>query len=58
MVAAFVSDDMIADAKNAGADLAGNKDLLAQMEKGETNFDVLITTPDMMRDLAKVAKAL
>jgi large subunit ribosomal protein L1 len=58
VVAAFVSDDMIADAKNAGADLAGNKDLLAQMEKGETNFDVLITTPDMMRDLAKVAKAL
>jgi len=57
-VAAFVSDDKVEAAKKAGADIAGNTELLAQIEKGEINFDVLITTNDMMRDLAKVAKTL
>ena len=58
IVAAFVSDDKIDAAKKAGADIAGNTDLLTQIEKGEINFDVLVTTNDMMRDLAKVAKTL
>jgi ribosomal protein L1 len=31
---------------------------LAQIEKGEIAFDVLVTTNDMMRELAKVAKIL
>lgn len=58
IVAAFVSDDKIDLAKKAGADIAGNTELIAQIEKGEINFDVLVTTNDMMRDLAKVAKTL
>ena len=57
-VAAFVSDDKIEEAKKAGADIAGNQDLLAKIEKGEIDFDVLVTTPDMIRELAKVAKIL
>lgn len=58
IVAAFVSDDKIEGAQKAGADIAGSTELLAQIEKGEINFDVLVTTNDMMRDLAKVAKTL
>lgn len=57
-VAAFVSDDKIDAAKKAGADIAGSTELLEKIEKGEINFDVLVTTNDMMRDLAKVAKVL
>lgn len=57
-VAVFVGDDKLEAAKKAGADIVGNTDLLAQIEKGDINFDVLITTNDMMRDLAKVAKTL
>ena len=57
-VAAFVSDDKVDVAKKAGADIAGSSDLLASIEKGEINFDVLVTSNDMMRDLAKVAKIL
>ena len=57
-VAAFVSDDKIQEAKEAGADIVWNTDLLEKIEKGEIDFDVLVTTPEMMRDLAKVARIL
>jgi large subunit ribosomal protein L1 len=57
-VACFVGDELVETAKAAGADIAGNKELLTAIEAGNFDFDVLITTPDMMRDLAKVAKAL
>jgi len=57
-VAAFVSDDKIEEAKKAWADIVGNQNLLAKIEKGEIDFDVLITTPEMIRELAKVAKIL
>lgn len=57
-VAAFVSDDKIEEAKKAWADIVGNQNLLARIEKGEIDFDVLITTPEMIRELAKVAKIL
>lgn len=58
IVAAFVSDDKADLATKAGADIVWNTELIAQIEKGEINFDVLVTTNDMMRDLAKVAKTL
>jgi len=57
-VAAFVSDDQIDEAKKSGADIAGNTELMQAIENGQINFDVLITTTEMMRDLAKAAKVL
>lgn len=57
-VAAFVADDKVELAKKAWADVAGNTELLTAIEKGDIQFDVLVTTNDMMRDLAKVAKTL
>lgn len=57
-VAAFVSDDKIEEAKKAWADIAWNADLLAEIEKWNIDFDVLVTSPEMMRDLAKVARIL
>lgn len=57
-VAAFVADDKKDDATKAGADLVGNEELVSAIQSGTIDFDVLVTTPDMMRDLAKVAKQL
>lgn len=47
-----------AEAKKAGADIASDGDILATIEKGKLDFDVLVSTPDMMANLSKVAKVL
>lgn len=45
-------------AKKAGADIVGEDDFLAQLDKEELNFDVLISTPQMMPKLGKYARLL
>jgi large subunit ribosomal protein L1 len=54
---AVLTDDAAA-AKKAGADIAGTDDLLAQLDKGMINFDVLIATPTQMAKLGKYARTL
>lgn len=54
---AVLTDDPTA-AKKAGADIAGTDDLLAQLEKGIINFDILISTPTLMAKLGKYARTL
>ena len=58
IVAAFVSEDKIEEATQAWADMAWNEDIIKDIEKWNITFDVLVTSPDMMRDLAKAAKIL
>lgn len=57
-VAALVKAEDVKAAKDAGADVAGEADLLDQIGKGKFDFDVLVTTPDMMPKLGKLAKEL
>ncbi len=57
-VAAFVTDDKIDEAKKAGADLAGNEDLIKDVQDGKINFDIAVAMPRLMKDLGKVAKIL
>ncbi len=57
-VVAFVSDEKVKDAMGAGAIEAGNTDLIEKIEKGWLDFDVAVATPDMMKDLAKIARVL
>lgn len=57
-IAVFAEGDGVAKAKAAGADIAGDADLLAQLDKEEINFDVLITSPQLMARLGKYAKLL
>jgi len=58
-VAAFVSAAREAEAKEAGADLVGGKDLIERIRTTEKlEFDVAVATPDMMKDLATIAKLL
>ncbi len=57
-IAVFGEGDEVAKAKAAGADIAGDTELLAQLDKEEINFDVLITSPRLMARLGKYAKLL
>jgi large subunit ribosomal protein L1 len=57
-VACFVRGDAEKEAKEAGADFVGNDDLIEKIEKGWLEFDRLLTTPDSLKDLTKVAKVL
>lgn len=47
-----------AEAKKAGADIAGTDDLFADLDKGNLNFDILIATPQLMPKLGKYARVL
>ncbi|MCX6824612.1 MAG: 50S ribosomal protein L1 [candidate division SR1 bacterium] len=55
-IAVFTADE--AEAKKAGADIAGTEELLKDIKAGKFDFDVLLTTPEHIRDLAPVAKQL
>lgn len=57
-VAVFVSDDKLDEAKKSGADVYGSSDLLDSIKAGKTDFDILLTTPDCIRELAPIAKIL
>lgn len=53
-----VLTDDAAVAKKAGADIAGSDDVFALLDKGNSDFDVLIATPAMMPKLGKYARVL
>ncbi len=57
-IAVFCSDDLAKKAKAAGAIEAGEADLIEKVQKGWTDFDVAVATPDVMKSLAKAAKVL
>jgi large subunit ribosomal protein L1 len=46
------------EAEKAGADKVGSTDIVEEIIKGWLDFDVLVATPDCMKDLSKVAKIL
>ena len=58
-VAAFVMPEKIKEVKEAGADLAGGEELIAEIKKTEkTDFEVAVAEPAMMKNLAQIAKIL
>ncbi len=57
-IAAFVKGDNVDKAKQAGADFVGDKDLMDKISKGWLDFDVVVATPDMMKELSKLGKIL
>jgi large subunit ribosomal protein L1 len=58
VVIVFAKGDKMKEALDAGADFAGNEDLFAKVQEGWTEFDAVIATPDMMRDVGKLGKVL
>jgi large subunit ribosomal protein L1 len=57
-IAVFAAGDAAAEAREAGAEFVGAEDLIAQVEGGMLDFDVAISTPDLMPQVGKLGRAL
>ncbi len=57
-VLALVRGDNVTAAQEAGADMVGAEEYLEKIKGGWADTDVIITTPDMMKDLGRLGKVL
>jgi large subunit ribosomal protein L1 len=57
-VVVVAKGEKVNEAEAAGADLAGDAEVIEKISKGWLEFDVLVATPDAMKDLSKLGKVL
>lgn len=57
-VIVFAKGPKAQEAKDAGADVVGNDDLVGQIQDGWLDFDVAIATPDMMAQVGRLGRVL
>jgi large subunit ribosomal protein L1 len=57
-IAVLTNDENFEEARNAGAQIVGNDDLIENITKGNIEFDLLVATPNMMPKLAKLGRVL
>lgn len=58
VVIVFAKGDKAKEALDAGADHVGSDELFEKVKNGWTEFDAVIATPDMMREVGKLGKVL
>ena len=57
-VLVITSGEKLKEAEGAGADLVGGKEMVEKIAGGWIDFDAVIATPDMMKDVGKLGKVL
>ena len=57
-VAVFAEGDAARAAEEAGADVVGSDDLVADIQAGNINFDAAVATPDQMSKVGRLGKIL
>lgn len=57
-IAVFAQGQQARDAEAAGADFVGADDLAKKVQEGWTDFDVAISTPDMMKVVGQLGRVL
>jgi large subunit ribosomal protein L1 len=57
-VCVVAQGEKMKEAEAAGADFVGAEDLVAKIQGGWTDFDAMVATPDMMKEVGKLGKIL
>lgn len=58
VIAVFAKGQQLEEAEKAGADFVGSDDLVQKVKDGWTEFDAVVATPDMMKEVGKLGKVL
>ncbi|MFH1258498.1 MAG: 50S ribosomal protein L1 [Elusimicrobiota bacterium] len=57
-VLVIAKGEKLKEAETSGAEYFGGEELIEKISKGWMDFDVIVATPDIMRDLSKLGKIL
>jgi len=57
-VAVIAQGEKLKEAEASGADVIGGADLVQKISEGFLDFDAVVATPDMMRDVGKLGRVL
>lgn len=58
IIGILTNEENFQEATIAGADIVGNDELIENITQGKIDFDLLVTTPNMMPKLAKLGRVL
>ncbi|HAX62287.1 MAG TPA: 50S ribosomal protein L1 [Elusimicrobia bacterium] len=57
-IVVIAKGEKVKEAETSGADFSGSEDMIEKISKGWMDFDAIVATPDIMKDLAKLGKIL